>query len=76
VVRFAAKIHTLIVNQLRRNNSNIDSYNIVSACEKDRGCFIVELKGNFRGFLYTTPNVSKKDSIFVECRNFKVKILT
>ncbi|MDX2278660.1 MAG: hypothetical protein NW218_03695 [Saprospiraceae bacterium] len=54
---------------------NIESYNIVNACEKDPGHFIVELKGNFKGFLYTTPNISKKDSIFVECRNFKVKIL-
>jgi hypothetical protein len=54
---------------------NIESYNIINACEKDPGHFAVELKGNFKGFLYTTPNISKKDSIFVECRDFKVKIL-
>jgi hypothetical protein len=58
-------------------NYEIDDYSIIDGaeCGYNADYFLVELEGSFKGVLYTTPNVVNRDSIFVECPKFKVRIL-
>ncbi|NUO00667.1 MAG: hypothetical protein HUU01_08625 [Saprospiraceae bacterium] len=60
-----------------RFNYEIDAYRIIdgSECGYNSSYFLIELEGSFNGFLYTTPNIVVKDSVFVECPNFKIRIL-
>jgi len=55
----------------------IEKYAIIngSECGYRPGYFLVELEGRFSGYLYTTPNVLNRDSVFIECQNFKIRIL-
>ncbi len=55
----------------------IEEYKIIDGndCGYNSRHFLVELKGSFSGYLYTTPNVLNKDSVFIECPNFKIRVL-
>lgn len=47
-------------------------FNPVAGCEKGRDA--IRLKGHFSGYLYTTPNVTGRDSIDIRCEGFDVLI--
>ncbi|MEO1262854.1 MAG: hypothetical protein AAFZ15_28865 [Bacteroidota bacterium] len=60
-----------------RFDYEIDKYRFIDGvdCDYNGWYFLVELTGSFKGYLYSTPNVVNKDSIFVECPSFKVSVL-
>lgn len=76
-INFNGHDHMYYFDVNKNFDYEIESYKIVD----NRECqyystigFLIELKGSFKGMLYTTPNAIHADSIFVECRDFRIRV--